>query len=635
MNPTPAEILKQYWGYDSFRPVQEDIVNSVLAGKDTLALLPTGGGKSVCFQVPAMCMPGLCLVVTPLIALMADQVDHLLKRGINAVCMHSGMHPHEITMAFEKCADGRSKFLYLSPERLESRKFRELLRQLNVSLIAVDEAHCISQWGYDFRPPYLRIADIRDMFPKVPVIALTATAVAKVVDDIQDKLAFARRNVFSRSFVRSNLAYITFREEDKHKKLLRICHGVSGTGIVYVRNRKMTKEVSEFLNQHGITATFYHAGLDPKIRQQRQEQWMQNHIRIMVATNAFGMGIDKPDVRLVVHMDIPETIEYYFQEAGRAGRDGKKAFAVILFNEHDIVNSRLNLEQTWPPPAIVRSVYNALGNFLQLPVGAGRDVSFNFDLDLFCKTYVLKPVTTFSALKILEREGYIALNDVWDESSRIFFCCARENLYAYQVEHADADKLIKVIMRSYSGVFTDFVQVNENEIARRSGIDSPQVAVLLTKLQKAGILDYLPRKTTPQLIFITERLETESIALSKTYYLDRKRDAALKLEEIIRYCTTGDVCRSRMLVSYFGDSNSHDCGICDVCIAKRRSAIGSDEAANIESLVLKILQRGPLSLESLVRLLPNFKEDDLLAVVRWLNENSKLTFDGEIIQNTG
>jgi len=632
MPSTPHEILKKYWGFDSFRPLQEDIISSVLQGNDTLALLPTGGGKSICFQVPAMCKDGLCLVVTPLVALMTDQVENLKKHGIVAVEMHSGMHPREMEMAFEKCADGRAKFLYLSPERLETRKFREMLRGIHVTLIAVDEAHCISQWGYDFRPPYLRIAEVRNIFPEVPVLALTATAVPRVVDDIQLKLEFQKNNVFSKSFVRKNLAYVVSREDDKTKKLLRICNGVKGCGIIYVRNRRLTKEIAELLIRNGISASFYHAGLEPALRLARQHDWMEGRTRIIVATNAFGMGIDKPNVRLVVHLDLPDTLEAYYQEAGRVGRDGEKSYAVMLFNEHDIVNSRHYLELAWPDPGTVRQVYLALGNFLQLPVGAGKDVSFDFDLEKLSTTYKIKPVTVFNSLKILERDGYITLNDVWDDPSRIFFICSKEDLYKYQLENTEADKVLRIILRSYSGVFTDFTRISENEIARRSGIDSPKVNELLFKMQKNGLIEYLPHKNTPQLIFNTERLNPEDITLSKTFYSQRKKEAFAMLDSIIRFASSENECRSRMLVSYFGEKKSANCEICDVCLKRKRREIDEKQSKGIEGNIFSILSEGQNSVTEIVNKLSPVKENDVIAILRWLIEEGLVQTEGEMIK---
>jgi len=632
MLSAPHEILKKYWGYDTFRPLQEEIINSVLQGKDTLALLPTGGGKSICFQVPAMCRDGLCLVVTPLVALMTDQVENLKRHGVVAVEMHSGMHPREIEMAFEKCADGRAKFLYLSPERLEARKFREMLRGINVTLIAVDEAHCISQWGYDFRPPYLRIAEVRNIFPEVPVLALTATAVPRVVEDIQLKLEFQKKNVFSKSFVRNNLAYVVSREDDKIKKLLRVCNGVKGCGIIYVRNRRLTKEIAELLVHNGISASFYHAGLEPAIRLTRQHDWMNGNTRIIVATNAFGMGIDKPDVRLVVHLDLPDTLEAYYQEAGRVGRDGEKSYAVMLFNEHDIVNSRHHLELAWPDPEIVRQVYQALGNFLQLPVGSGKDVSYDFDFEKFSNSYRMKPVTAFSALKILERDGYITLNDAWDDPSRIYFSCSKEDLYRYQLENTEADKMLRIILRSYSGVFTDFTRINENEIARRSGIDAPKITELLFRMKRLGIIEYLPHKNSPQLIFNTERLNPEDIALSKTFYSQRKKEAFSMLESTIRYATSETECRSRMIVSYFGEKKSENCEACDVCLKRRRRTLDEKKLSEIEKSIFLFLSKGSFSISDIVVEMNQYKENDILAIIRWLIEDGRIQIEGEMLR---
>jgi ATP-dependent DNA helicase RecQ len=629
---SPHEILKKYWGYDSFRSLQEEIINSILSGNDTLALLPTGGGKSICFQVPAMCKDGLCLVVTPLVALMTDQVENLKRHGICAVEMHSGMHPREIEMAFEKCADGRAKFLYLSPERLDTRKFREMLRSLNVSLIAVDEAHCISQWGYDFRPPYLKIAEVRNIFPGVPILALTATAVPRVVDDIQQKLEFRKKNVFSKSFVRKNLAYIVSREDDKIKKLLKVCNGVKGSGIIYVRNRRLTKEIAELLIFNGISAGYYHAGLEPAIRLTRQHDWMDGRMRIIVATNAFGMGIDKPDVRLVVHMDLPDTLEAYYQEAGRVGRDGEKSYAVMLFNDHDIINSRHHLLLAWPDPETVRLVYQALGNYLQLPVGAGKDASFDFDFEKFCSSYKFKPVTAFSSLKILERDGYITLSDAWDNPSRLFFICTKEDLYRYQLENVEFDLILRTILRSYSGVFSDFTRISENEIARRSGIDSPKVNELLLRLSKVGILEYLPNKNVPQLIFNTERLNPDDIALSKTFYSQRKKEAFSMLESIIHYTTCETVCRSKMLVSYFGENKSKNCEVCDICLKRKRDEINGNQKINIEKKILNLLTVSSLTITEVVTQMPFYKENDVLAIIRWLIEEGYIETDGEIVK---
>ncbi len=629
MTPTPSEILQKYWGYSSFRPLQSEIISSVLEGKDSLALLPTGGGKSICFQVPALCREGLCLVITPLVALMHDQVENLSKRGIPAVEVHSGMHSREISLAFEKCADGRAKFLYVSPERLDTEAFRNVAPYLDVRLIAVDEAHCISQWGYDFRPPYLRIANIRPLFPKAPVIALTATAVTKVVADIQEKLLFTGKNVFRKSFKRDNLAYLVYKEEDKYRKLLRICNGVNGPGIIYVRNRRLTRETAEYLERNGVKAGFYHAGLDTITRTVRQRDWMSEKIRVIVATNAFGMGIDKPNVRFVVHLDLPENLEAYFQEAGRAGRDEKKSFAVILYHESDILDARHFLELAWPEPEVIRQVYLALGNYFQLPVGSGRDISFNFDLEAFSANYRLKPVIVFNSLKILEREGFIALSDAIDEPSRVLFTTGRDELYKYQVENHEADRLIKVLLRSYSGLFTDFVRVHEHEIARRMGAEWEFVVQQLDSLKKAGMIEYIPQKKLPQLTFVCERLAPENLGLSQTYYFGRKKEAAVKLEQLIGYVTSTEECRNISLLNYFGDDTGRSCGICDVCLERKRSGLSEEEFERISRQVEGVLSDSALSIADLVKALPGFREEKVLKVIRWMADNQRLTHDGE------
>jgi len=457
--------------------------------------------------------------------------------------------------------------------------------------------------------------------------------VPRVVEDIQSKLEFQDKNVFSKSFVRNNLAYVVSREDDKIKKLLRVCNGVKGSGIIYVRNRRLTREIAELLSHHGISAGYYHAGLEPGIRLSRQHDWMNGITRIIVATNAFGMGIDKPDVRLVVHLDLPDTLEAYYQEAGRVGRDGKKSYAVLLFNEHDIVNSRHHLELAWPDPDTVRQVYQALGNYLQLPIGAGKDVSFDFEVEKFSSNYKMKPVTVFNALKILERDGYITLNDAWDDPSRIFIVCSKDEMYRYQVENSEADKILRIILRSYSGVFTDFTRINENEIARRSGIDSPKVNELLTRMQKHEILEYLPRKNSPQLIFNTERLDAGDIALSKTFYAQRKKEAFSKLESTIRYATSELECRSSLLVSYFGEKKVENCGVCDVCLRKKRKDLDEKKSSEIEQLIVKILEYKPVSVSEIVQQMNQFREKDVLVILRWMVEEGRIQEEGEIIKS--
>jgi ATP-dependent DNA helicase RecQ len=632
MPATPKEILQQYWGYSSFRPLQEDIILSVLDGKDTLALLPTGGGKSICFQVPALCMEGLCLVITPLVALMIDQVENLKKRDVPAVSVHSGMHSREIRLAYDKCMEGRVKFLYLSPERLGTVAFKEIAQHLKVSFIAVDEAHCISQWGYDFRPPYLKIAEIRTLFPSAPVLAVTATAVSKVIVDIQERLHFPKPNVFRKSFSRENLAYIVYKEEDKYRKLLRICNGVKGTGIVYVRNRRLTKETAEYLNRNGIKAGYYHAGLDPVTRAARQNEWKDEKMRVIVATNAFGMGIDKPNVRFVVHLDLPETLEAYFQEAGRAGRDGKKSYAVVLFNESDVQDARHFLELAWPLPEVIRQVYQALGNYLQLAVGSGREMAFDFDMELFASTYRFKPVTVFNVLKILERDGYITLTDAMNSPSRVFFLLAKEALYKYQVENREADHLIKVLLRSYSGLFYDFTPINEYEIARRLSADRDYVIQQLEFLKKEGIIDLVPQNNVPQLVFNCERLAPEDIGLSKTYYFERKKEAAAKLEQLINYLENETRCRSILLLEYFGDVSAADCGVCDVCLNRKRSSLSEDEYAQISKRIIQCLETGEKELRQLVIEISSFPEARVVEIARIMIDRGVLSAEDEKVR---
>jgi len=627
MPANPREILKQYWGYDSFRPLQEEIVMSVLTGHDTLALLPTGGGKSICFQVPALCLDGLCIVITPLVALMIDQVEHLQARNIPAIAVHSGLSRHEIDIAFDLGVSGSIKFLYVSPERLTTRKFAEIARFLKVSILAVDEAHCISQWGYDFRPPYLKIADIRPYFPETPVLALTATAVPQVVKDIQQKLNFKKQNVLQKSFSRPNLAYVVAREEDKFGKLLRVCNSVKGPGIVYVRNRRLTKEIAEYLISNNIPATFYHAGLDTATRNLRQRAWMREEQRVMVATNAFGMGIDKPNVRFVVHFDLPDTLEAYFQEAGRGGRDGKKSYAVLIHNQADILDARHMFEMSWPDPEFIRKVYQSIGNYYQVAVGSGRDIVFDFDLNDFCSSYKLKPLTVFSSLKILEREGLVAVDDAFENMSKVMFLAGKEDLYRFQVEHEEFDKLIKVILRSFSGVFSNFVPLSEPDIARKLNLQTHDITGKLKRLHQLRVLEYIPQRKGSQLVFTCERMASDDIGFSNEAYYNRKKDAARRLEDVIRFVSSPLACRSQTLLEYFGEKNSPRCGICDTCIEKARTEISTAEYSKIEMVVLEILGNKPAGLYDIFSVVRGIKEDKLLKVLRLMADNQVIDAD--------
>ncbi|MFH0866389.1 MAG: ATP-dependent DNA helicase RecQ [Bacteroidota bacterium] len=621
------QILVKYWGYQSFRPMQEDIIQSVLSGNDTLALLPTGGGKSLCFQVPALAKEGLCLVISPLIALMKDQVENLKKKGIPAVATYSGMHFNEVDLALDNCVHGNIKLLYISPERLASETFRVRLKKMKINLIAVDEAHCVSQWGYDFRPPYLRIAEIREYFPGVPLLALTATATPDVVDDIQNKLLFKKKNVLSKSFERKNLSYAVIKEEDKFKRLLNIISKISGSGIIYVRNRRRTREIAEFLNKNGISSLFYHAGLDYKTRDTRQNEWMAGARRVIVATNAFGMGIDKPDVRFVIHFDVPNSPEAYFQEAGRGGRDDKKAYAMMIYFDSDIFDAQKNIEESYPPVETIRNVYNCLGNYYNLALGSGKDASFDFDISAFSSSYNLKPVTVYNSLKFLEKEGYVLATDGFYQPSQLRIIIDKEGLYRFQVENKVLDNFIRVILRSYGGIFTDFVKVHETEIAARAGITKERTIENLKHIEKAGVISYIPQKEKPQIIFCSERLDQKSLYISPENYHERKKIAEEKMNAMIRYVSAGLKCRSQLLLEYFGEKNPKRCGQCDVCLERNKLDMSEFEFNSVIDTIKPLLQQKAYSLEEVVNLVKDVNEKNILRTLRWLIDNDKIIID--------
>lgn len=587
------KILKQYWGYDHFRGIQEDIIRSVGEGKDTLGLMPTGGGKSITFQVPALAQEGLCLVITPLIALMKDQVRNLRERGIKATAVYSGMTREEILIALENCIFGNYKFLYISPERLGTEIFQIKLRSMHVSLITVDESHCISQWGYDFRPAYLKIAEIRQLLPGVPVIALTATATPEVVKDIQERLQFRQENVFRMSFERKNLAYIVRHTEDKEGEMLHILQRVNGSSIVYTRNRKKTKEIAQLLNRNHITATFYHAGLSDETKDLRQKAWLKGEYRVMVATNAFGMGIDKPDVRLVIHADVPDSPEAYFQEAGRAGRDGMKAYAVLLFCPRDKITLKQRISDTFPEKDYIRKVYEDINFYYQMAMGDGLGCTFAFNLDEFCHNFKHFPVQTDSALKILTRAGYLEYTDEQDNASRIMFTITKEELYRIHEQNADTEKLLRILLRTYTGLFTDYAYINEELLSKRSGLSRPQIYETLLFLTRQHILHYIPGKKAPYIIYIRERQETDRIYLSKEVYEERKESYRRRIEAMIEYAESENNCRSRMLLHYFGEKNEHNCGQCDVCLQHHHSGLKQSQFDEISRQILALLKTSP------------------------------------------
>ncbi len=624
------EILKQYWGYEAFRDLQQDIIESIGSGRDTLGLMPTGGGKSVTFQVPALAKPGLCLVITPLIALMKDQVQNLRKRGIKAIAVYSGMTRQEILIALENCIFGDYKFLYISPERLDTEIFRAKLRSMKVSMITVDESHCISQWGYDFRPAYLKIAEIRDLLPDVPVLALTATATPEVVKDIQARLHFRQENVFRMSFERRNLAYIVRRTDNKEQELLKILSKVQGSAIVYTRSRKRTKEVAELLLKAGITAEFYHAGLNNELKDLRQQRWQSDACRVMVATNAFGMGIDKPDVRLVIHVDLPDSPEAYFQEAGRAGRDGRKAYAVILYSKTDktILNKRIS--DTFPDKDYIKGVYEHLNYYYQMAMGDGLGCMYDFNLEEFCRCFKYFPVPADSALKILTQAGYIEYTDEQENASRLIFTIRRDELYKLHETGESTEKLIQAILRNYTGVFTDYTYINEDTLALRTGLNRQQVYEILVSLSRRRIIDYIPHKKTPFIIYTCKRVELRHLHIPATVYEERKKRYTARIKAMTDYVTSDSHCRSRMLLRYFGEHNEHNCLQCDVCLDKHESGLRQGEYEEIKAEIDCLLQERPLPPEELASR-TSFEEAKVQTVLQYLLQEEKAEIKDGII----
>lgn len=559
-------ILRKYWGYEDFRGIQREIIESIGSGRDTLGLMPTGGGKSITFQVPALAQEGVCLVITPLIALMKDQVSHLRQRGIRAAAIHSDMTHSAILQALDNCVYGGTQILYVSPERLHSELFQAKFRHMKVSFITVDEAHCISQWGYDFRPSYLHIAEIRQLKPEIPVLALTATATKEVVEDIQEQLRFKEKNVFRMSFERKNLTYVVRKASDKPSELRHILNSVNGSAIVYARSRKRTKETAEWLVSQGISATYYHAGLDVDVKDRHQQAWINDEKRVMVATNAFGMGIDKPDVRLVIHIDSPDSLEAYFQEAGRAGRDGKKAYAVLLYDSSDARKLSKRVAQTYPEKEYIRDVYEHLAYFFQVGTGTGRGRTFEFSIDKFCVTYKYFPVLVNSALQILERSGYIHYEADPDNSARILFLLERNDLYFLENTTKETEAVITALLRLYGGLFTDYVYIDEGFVANEAGLTQPQVYMVLKELSKRHIVDFIPRRRIPYITYTREREDGDRVIIPQSVYEERRTQYIKRIQAMLDYANNDHVCRSRQLLDYFGEECWQDCRQCDVCV---------------------------------------------------------------------
>ena len=583
------EILKRYWGYDDFRGIQRDIIESIGDGHDTLGLMPTGGGKSITFQVPALAQDGTCIVITPLIALMKDQVQNLRRRGIKAAAIYSGMPHSDILMTLDNAVFGQVKILYVSPERLSSDLFRTKVRHMQVSFICVDEAHCISQWGYDFRPSYLTIADIRHDLPKAPVLALTATATPVVVDDIQERLGFVEKRVFRMSFERKNLAYVVREALDKRQELVHILNNVEGSAIVYARSRRRTKEVADMLTEAGISATFYHAGLDNPTKDKRQHDWQQNKMRVMVATNAFGMGIDKPDVRVVIHIDCPDSIEAYFQEAGRAGRDGKKAYAVLLYNDYDERKLLKRIADTFPEKPFIRQIYDHIAYYYQVALGSGYNTVFEFNIDDFCHKFRHFPIQVHSALKILNRAGYIDYIEEQENQARVMFIIGREDLYQLQYAEPNEERVITALLRNYGGLFVDYGFIDEAFIAHETGLTKAVVYDTLKRLALKHIIRFIPQKHTPYIRYMQRREPSEQLILMPEVYEDLKRRYTERIHAIINYVKTTNECRSQQLLRYFGEKNSHDCGQCDVCMAYNKTLTNSHKVAAAQTLIRQLL----------------------------------------------
>ena len=623
------EVLKAYWNYDSFRPLQQEIIEAAGAGSDTLALMPTGGGKSITFQVPALAKEGICLVLTPLIALMKDQVAHLHARGIKAMAIHSGMTRDEISVALDNCVFGDFKFLYLSPERLNTEIFKVRVQQMNVNLVAIDEAHCISQWGYDFRPSYLKIAELRKLIPDVPFLALTATATSKVAEDIMERLDFKDPIVFRKSFERKNLSYVVRKTEDKPKELVKIVKKIKGSGIVYVRNRRNTREIADLLKKEGISAEFYHAGLPFDTRMKRQEAWQEDSIRIIVSTNAFGMGIDKAGVRLVIHMDLPDSPEAYFQEAGRAGRDEDQAWAILLYSDADERKIKQRIEVNFPNFDEIRAIYRAVFNYLQVPEGGGKGSSFDFILGEFLSRYKFNAMVVTSALDILSREGYFDITEEINNPSRIHFTSSRDALYRFQGANPKFEEFIRLLLRSYTGLFSQYVAFDEHTVARRAQMRIEEVYSYLSKLSSMGIISYVPKKRNPVITLHEERLKDKNIHLSAERFKFRKERYIERASKVLEYAQSTHICRSQFLLRYFDEKQTKACGQCDVCRSRRKSTSDHQDQKKTEEQILSLLRKEALPLSGIIKELEG-DEDAVSKLVSYLMEEKRILRKGDM-----
>ena len=648
---TSKEILKQYWGYDTFRPLQEEIINAVLQGNDALALLPTGGGKSICFQVPALAKDGLCLVVSPLIALMKDQVENLKSKGINALAVYSGMSFIEVKKTLQNAAYGNYKFLYVSPERLETTLFLEYLPAININLLAIDEAHCVSQWGYDFRPPYLRIAKLRELIPNVPVLALTASATKIVQDDICEKLQPSHFpyggnseaktlnqntkqkkhswQIFQQSFERSNLSYSIFNAPSKQNKLLEILKNVPGSAIVYCKTRKHTKEIADLLRMNNINADYYHAGLNNEERNKKQESWIQNKTRVIASTNAFGMGIDKPDVRVVVHYDVPDCLENYYQEAGRAGRDGRRAYAVLLYNNKELQNLKQQSDIRFPVAAEIKNIYTALMNYLQVPAGAGEGLCYDLDMSSFTAAFKMNILTAAYGIKVLEQEDVVSFNEMVFKPSTVLMAANRNDITEFEKIHPESEPFIKGLLRSYEGIFDFPAIVYENQFAKFLRVDTAVVKKALKFLNDYGIIYYTPQKDKPQITLLQNRMYADSYTLDTSNYTDRKKTFEQRVAAIASYIINGETCRSKLIADYFSAPALKNCGICDNCIHQKTAHVSTAEFELIAAQIFILTNQGPVTLKVIQQHLKNIKKEKVLNVIDYLLAEKKIFNDKE------